>query len=70
MCPFVMESCGVLEKAAQQPVAEVWRRRELRIFRRIEARKPQAIRESSRFSNEESAEKARSQRGETFATGC
>jgi len=53
----------------QQPVAKVGRMRERGIFGQIKAENRKKIRDLARFSNADLAEKARSERGASFATG-
>lgn len=53
-----------------QPVLRVRRQRERAVFRQVKAGIPQAIRASTRFTNEDSAERGPSQRSPTFAVGC
>ncbi len=54
----------------KQPVVKVGRMREGGIFGQIKAENRRNIRDLARFSNADLTEKARSERGESFATGC
>jgi hypothetical protein len=61
---------AVVAGKPQQPVVKVGRMRERGIFGQIKAENRRNIRDLARFSNADLAEKARSERDASFATGC